>query len=329
MGEEQRVCVTGAGGYLASWVVKSLLSEGYVVHGTVRDPSNFSELVLERIFACYFPKLASFEFVLFSGDNKNAHLMKLEKASENLKLFKTDLLDYEGLCAAIDGCVGVFHIASPVPLRGSVIDLQASLQITVELMQPAITGMKNVLNACLKAKVKKVVVVSSTGAVVLNPNWPKDQSMDEECWSDLDSCKAIQNWYCVAKTIAERETLEYVKRDGCESADNGVRAFVDVRDTAAAVLLVYDKAEAEGRYIISSHEIGTQDLVKKLKSFYPNYNYPKSFNEVETKMNVSSVKLQNLGWKYRPLEETLIDAVNNYEETGALFITSSMEPGKS
>ncbi|KAI9201642.1 hypothetical protein LWI28_026604 [Acer negundo] len=142
MGEEQRVCVTGARGYLASWVVKSLLSEGYVVHGTV-------------------------------------HLMKLEKASENLKLFKTDLLDYEGLCAAIDGCVGVFHIASPVPLRGS------------ELMQPAITGTKNVLNACLKAKVKKVVVVSSTGAVVLNPNWPKDRSMDEECWSDLESCNAI------------------------------------------------------------------------------------------------------------------------------------------
>ncbi|TXG51864.1 hypothetical protein EZV62_021033 [Acer yangbiense] len=268
MGEEQRVCVTGAGGYLASWVVKSLLSEGYVIHGTVRDPSNFSELVLERIFACYFPKLASFEFVLFSGDDKNAHLMKLEKASENLKLFKTDLLDYEGLCAAIDGCVGVLHIASPVPLRGS-----------VELMQPAITGTKNVLNACLKAKVKKVVVVSSI--------------------------------------------------DGCQSADNGVLAFVDVRDAAAAVLLVYDKAEAEGRYIISSHEIGTQDLVKKLKSFYPNYNYPKSFNEVETKMNVSSVKLQYLGWKYRPLEETLVDAVNNYEETGTLFITSSLEPRKS
>ncbi|KAK2660981.1 hypothetical protein Ddye_007514 [Dipteronia dyeriana] len=323
MGEEQRVCVTGAGGYLASWVVKSLLSEGYVVHGTVRDPS----------------------------DNKNAHLMKLEKASENLKLFKTDLLDYEVLCAAIDGCVGVFHIASPVPLRGS------------ELMQPAITGTKNVLNACLKAKVKKVVVVSSTGAVVLNPYWPKDRSMDEECWSDLESCKAIQNWYCVAKAIAEREALEYVKRgelnivtvcpsiiigpllqstmnssslyflkflrDGCQSADNGVLAFVDVRDAAAAVLLVYDKADAEGRYIISSHEIGTQDLVKKLKSFYPNYNYPNSFNEVETKMNVSSVKLQNLGWKYRPLEETLIDAVNNYEETGALFIPSSLEPRKS
>lgn len=37
---KQRVCVTGAGGYLASWVIKFLLSKGYMVHGTVRDPGN-------------------------------------------------------------------------------------------------------------------------------------------------------------------------------------------------------------------------------------------------------------------------------------------------
>ena len=35
------VCVTGAGGYVASWVVKLLLSKGYTVHGIVRDPCMF------------------------------------------------------------------------------------------------------------------------------------------------------------------------------------------------------------------------------------------------------------------------------------------------
>lgn len=34
------VCVTGAGGFIASWLVQILLSRGcYVVHGTVRNPS--------------------------------------------------------------------------------------------------------------------------------------------------------------------------------------------------------------------------------------------------------------------------------------------------
>lgn len=36
------VCVTGAGGFVASWLVKLLLSKGYTVHGTVRDPSTSS-----------------------------------------------------------------------------------------------------------------------------------------------------------------------------------------------------------------------------------------------------------------------------------------------
>lgn len=86
-GEKETVCVTGAGGFVASWVVKLLLSQGYIVHGTVRDPC----------------------------DEKNAHLKKLENATENLQLFKADLLEFEGFVAAISGCTGVFHVACPVP----------------------------------------------------------------------------------------------------------------------------------------------------------------------------------------------------------------------
>ena len=42
--EENRgvVCVTGASGFVASWLVKKLLERGYYVRGTVRDPSNWS-----------------------------------------------------------------------------------------------------------------------------------------------------------------------------------------------------------------------------------------------------------------------------------------------
>ena len=62
----------------------------------------------------------------------------------------------------------------------------------VELIEPAVVGTRNVLSACEKAKVKKVVVVSSAGAVAVTPNRPKDRPMDEECWSDLEYCKATQ-----------------------------------------------------------------------------------------------------------------------------------------
>ncbi|KAK8702715.1 hypothetical protein V6N13_021056 [Hibiscus sabdariffa] len=38
---EKVVCVTGASGYIASWLVKLLLNRGYTVRATVRDPSVF------------------------------------------------------------------------------------------------------------------------------------------------------------------------------------------------------------------------------------------------------------------------------------------------
>jgi cinnamoyl-CoA reductase len=35
---QQLVCVTGAGGFIGSWVVKELLLRGYRVRGTARNP---------------------------------------------------------------------------------------------------------------------------------------------------------------------------------------------------------------------------------------------------------------------------------------------------
>lgn len=40
-GTGQTVCVTGAGGFIASWIVKLLLERGYTVRGTVRNPGTY------------------------------------------------------------------------------------------------------------------------------------------------------------------------------------------------------------------------------------------------------------------------------------------------
>ncbi|XP_050238399.1 cinnamoyl-CoA reductase 2-like [Mercurialis annua] len=317
MSDKQNVCVTGAGGYLASWLVKLLLSNNYIVHGTVRDPC----------------------------DEKNAHLKELENAQTNLKLFKTDLLDPQGLCAAIEGCVGVFHVASLLPPPG-----QPTLK--EELMEAAVIGTQNVLTACSKAKVKKIVVVSSVAAIVMNPSWPKDRVMDEESWSDVELCENIKKWYFLSKTAAEKEAWDYAKRhglhmitvcpsliigpllqstmnatslhllqllrDGSESVDNGLIPYIDVRDAAESLLIVYENPEAEGRYICSSHEMRTEELINKLKLMYPHFNYPKSYCGERMAVRLSSKKLQDLGWKYRPFDETLVDVVTNYQQIGVL-----------
>ncbi|XP_078182286.1 cinnamoyl-CoA reductase 2-like isoform X2 [Carex rostrata] len=315
--ERGRVCVTGAGGFAASWLVKLLLSKGFVVHGTVRDPS----------------------------DEKCAHLKKLENATENLELFKADLLDYGSIASSVAGCDGVFHVASPVP----------SSKVSnpeVEVLEPAVTGTKNVLKASLEAKVKRVIVVSSGTAVYMRPDWPSGHVLDESCWSDEQYCKTIGSWYRLSKTVAEKEAIDFGSKNtldvitvcptvifgpmlqptvnasslvlidllkgASESVDNTTRNTVDVRDLAEALLLVYQKKEASGRYIASSDCINTRDLINLLKCLFPNYSYPKHIVEAKEGNVLSSKKLQLLGWKYMPLEETLRDSVNYYRKAHLL-----------
>lgn len=48
-GNGQTVCVTGAAGYIASWLVKLLLEKGYTVKGTVRNPGTHACIYLFNI----------------------------------------------------------------------------------------------------------------------------------------------------------------------------------------------------------------------------------------------------------------------------------------
>ncbi|MFQ6640142.1 hypothetical protein Gotur_015605 [Gossypium turneri] len=142
---------------------------------------------------------------------------------------------------------------------------------------------------------------------------------------DLSEC-FCQNWYCLSKTEAESEAFEFAKSSGldvvtvCPSLILGpllqptinasclalvtllkekirmivefkVRMIVDVRDVAEALLLVYEKAEAEGRYICMAHLTNPRDLVDKLRSIFPQYDYPKRFIEGGEEDILSSEKL--------------------------------------
>ncbi|GMP44407.1 hypothetical protein CsSME_00013352 [Camellia sinensis var. sinensis] len=224
--------------------------------------------------------------------------------------------------------------------------------VQVQLIEPAVKGTLNVLKACSEANVKRVVVVSSGAAISLNPEWPKGQVKDETCWSDAEYCRRTNNWYCLSKTKAESEAFEYAKRsgldvvrvcpthvlgpmlqstanasslvliklskEGYDEFKNNLRMIVDVRDVAEALLLAYEKPEAEGRYMCTAYMIKSQDLVKILRKNYPNYNYPKKFTEGKEEEKLNSEKLQKLGWSYRPIEETLVDSIEICRLAGLL-----------
>ncbi|CAA7053565.1 unnamed protein product [Microthlaspi erraticum] len=150
------VCVTGASGYIASWIVKLLLQRGYTVRATVRDPND---------------------------QKKTEHLLALDGAKERLKLFKADLLEEGSFEQAIHGCNYVIHTASPVSL--DVDDPQA------ELIDPAVKGTLNVLKSCKRSLVNRVVLTSSIAAIVAHEPFPNGMNdvLDETTFSDPKFCE--------------------------------------------------------------------------------------------------------------------------------------------
>jgi nucleoside-diphosphate-sugar epimerase len=70
------------------------------------------------LHSCVVPKMGCanhFAMDALSGDLKNAHLKQLDGARANLHLFQADVLDYDALTRAVEGCEGLFHLATPVP----------------------------------------------------------------------------------------------------------------------------------------------------------------------------------------------------------------------
>ncbi|KAJ0481050.1 putative 3-beta hydroxysteroid dehydrogenase/isomerase, NAD(P)-binding domain superfamily [Helianthus annuus] len=101
--------------------------------------------------------------MLICVDNpaKTEHLLKLDGAKERLHLFKADLLEEGSFDAAVNGCDGVFHTASPF--------LTAVSDPQTELIEPALKGTLNVLGSCSKASSVKRVVVRLHGMVMDHP----------------------------------------------------------------------------------------------------------------------------------------------------------------
>ena len=105
------VMVTGANGYVASWLVKKLLDEGMTVHAAVRDPKNTKKI---------------------------EHLTEAAANSKGeIKFFKGDLNIPGSYKEAMEECELIYHTASPFTM-----DVKNPQK---ELIDPAVNGTENVL----------------------------------------------------------------------------------------------------------------------------------------------------------------------------------------
>ncbi|XP_057991731.1 phenylacetaldehyde reductase-like [Hevea brasiliensis] len=325
-GEGKVVCVTGGSGYIASWLIKRLLQRGYIVKATVRD----------------------------TGDPKKTdHLLALDGAKERLHLFKANLLEEGSFDAAVDGCEGVFHTASPVLF--AVTDPQA------ELIDPAVKGTLNVLKSCTKVQsIKRVIITSSMVTIPYNGKpLSLDVVADETWFSDPTLCKEMKLWYVLSKTLAEEAAWKFAKENSIDLVTlspgivigpllqptlnetvemilklvNGAQTYpdahyrsVDVRDVADANIRAFEIPSANGRYCLVTNALHFSEVLKIVHQHYPTLNLPKKCvtndlnNLSMSTYMVSMEKAKTLGISFIPLEVTLRDTIESLKEKGFLSI---------
>jgi len=342
--KEKPVLVTGATGYVAGWIVKKLLDEGFTVHAPVRNPTDKGKLQYLNTIA--------------------------EKAPGKIIYFKADLLKAGSYDEAMKGCELVFHTASP--FINKVNDPQR------DLVDPALIGTKNVLNSVNKTEsVKRVVLTSSSAAIIGDAidckSFPNGLAT-EAFWNITSTVK--HQAYNYSKVVAEREAWEInknqnrwdlvvinpslvigpglnpfatsesfniVRQIGDGSMRFGIPDFtmgvVDVRDLAEAHFLAGFTPAASGRHIISAQNTGVLELAGILRKKYGNtYPFPTRYlpkplvwllsplagfkrkmiaRNVGYPWRVDNTKsIKELGVHYRPIEESIVELFQQMIDSG-------------
>jgi len=257
--------ITGGTGYIGSWIVKYLLEKGQTVRVAVRDKNR---------------------------KDKIQHLVDLdEKLPGKLEFWEADLLKPGSFDDAAKGCDIIYHIASPFKLK-----IKDAYK---DLIDPAVKGTRNVLNAANNSgTVKKVVLTSSVAAIHGDNVEMKEQNLaefSEEQWNISSTPKhqpysyskvtaekeawkihdAQSNWKLVVinpsfvmgpslTKATESESLTFMKDmlkgKFAMGAPDLCFGFVDVRDVAKAHVLAGEKMDAEGRHLLAERTANFLDL---------------------------------------------------------------------
>jgi dihydroflavonol-4-reductase len=258
---DAKVLVTGATGFIAGHCIQELLTHGYAVRGTVRNVQTANV----------------------------AHLRAIAQHTGGSLEFAEASLDADaGWAEAVTGCSYVWHLASPAPARPP--------KDENELIRPAVDGTLRVLRAAARAAVRRVVMTSSTDAIV-HGHEHTGQACTEADWSDARRSAA----YPRSKLYAEKAAWDFVARQPVElvtinpglvlgpllhkeqkTSMEVIRlllaqklpavprisfAVADVRDIAAAHRLAMETPAAAGsRYICASPSMWMGDIAAILEA---------------------------------------------------------------
>ena len=169
----KKVLLTGVSGYIGLHCAKTLLENGYDVVGSVRSVKKENEV--------------------------KSTLSSASVSIKNLSFVHLDLNSDNGWDAALSNCDYVMHVASPYTIENP--------KNESEMLSPAVDGTLRVLKAAKKNGVKRVVLTSSTVAIM---GGKKTGTITPEDWTDVNS-KNI-NTYFKSKTLAEQAAWDFINK---------------------------------------------------------------------------------------------------------------------
>jgi dihydroflavonol-4-reductase len=239
--------ITGATGLLGANLAKALLDAGHRVRATRR------------------------------GTSRADHLRDLD-----IEWVEADLGSPALLARAFHGCDVVFHVAALVSVRRTP---------TPELIATNVEGTRNVLHAVETAKVPRLVHCSTVGAVGLSEDG--NPCTEESRWTFAE--RGMDDGYVETKRRAEElaraaaargldvvianPTYMFGPYDARPSSGKmivsviegtvpgwtpGKNNFVDVRDVAHGMLLVWQKGRRGERYILGGENLTYKDAFERI-----------------------------------------------------------------
>ena len=169
-----KVLVSGGSGYIAGFVIRQLVAEGWMVHTTIRNLA------------------------------REAEVRKLLQVDDSrLRFFAADLTHDAGWAEAMADCSHVAHLASPLPVR--------AVKDPDELIVPAREGALRALRAAKAAGAKRFVMTSSVAAIGYGRGRGV-HTFTEADWTPPDYPGATP--YIRSKAIAERAARDWVAKEG-------------------------------------------------------------------------------------------------------------------
>jgi dihydroflavonol-4-reductase len=197
------VFVSGGSGYIAGFLIRQLVAEGFLVHTSVRSLAR--EAAVRQLLAV--------------DDSR-------------VKFFAADLNADTGWAEAMAGCRFVAHLASPLPAG---VPRSAD-----DLIVPARDGALRALRAAKATGVQRFVMTSSVAAIAYGRGRGVHRFTEAD-WTQPD--RPGLSPYIQSKTIAERAARDWVAREGaglefCTINPSVVLGPVWSRDYSASVVIL-------------------------------------------------------------------------------------------